>query len=83
MARESFRPGDRTKSGHNKATEWVALGKCEVIHMTDKAVLLEMHPSGEELWVPRSVCEGGTILDLGDTDVRVHRWFADKNDLPT
>ena len=82
MARESYRRGARTQSGHDKGTEYVALSQCEVTVGTERAVMIEVRETGEELWVPRSVCERGAELELGDTDVRVHRWFADKNDLP-
>ena len=90
MARESFKPGERGKSVHNKSTAWVQLDECEVTRVTERAVMIEyLHttPKGSrtevEVWVPRSVCHDGDTLVLGDREISVHRWFADKNDLPT
>jgi hypothetical protein len=36
----------------------------------------------EEKWIPRSLCEDGDQLDMGDRDVVVQQWFADKEGLP-
>lgn len=32
-------------------------------------------------WIPRSVCDEGDILEIGDTDISVREWFADKEGL--
>lgn len=49
----------------------------EVIRTTLLAVLVR-DDAGDEVWVPRSVCEDGDSLEKGDTDVRVEPWFAEK-----
>ena len=36
---------------------------------------------GDAQWIPRSVCDGGSILEVGDTDIVVQEWFADKEGL--
>jgi hypothetical protein len=43
---------------------------------------LEVDKSKLGVWVPRSVCENGDELDIGDTDICVQRWFAEREDLP-
>jgi len=89
MSRETFKPGERSRSGHNRSTEWVELDKCEVTRVTERAVMIEYphttpkgHRTDVEVWVPRSVCHDGDKLVLGDREISVYRWFADKNDLP-
>lgn len=42
--------------------------------------LLDVRP-GEPNWIPRSVCDGGSILEKGDTDIVVQEWFAEKEGL--
>ncbi len=51
-----------------------------VIRTTDLAVLVE-DDIGAQTWIPRSVCEEGDSLEEGDDDVRVERWFAEKEGL--
>lgn len=60
------------------SVEYVTL-HCEVLRTTDKAVLVELN--GEEVWIPRSQCEGGDDIDEGDDSINVTRWFADKRGL--
>lgn len=52
----------------------------EAVRTTDMAVLIR-DDSGEEHWVPRSVCRDGDSLEVGDTDIEVQRWFAEKEGL--
>jgi hypothetical protein len=80
---------NRFQSRPRASDGFVPLNKCEVVRTTERAVLIVFDvksPSGEEdeveLWVPRSVCEEGDGLDEGDKDIRVKRWFVEKNDLP-
>ena len=62
----------------------VTLGGVEVIDTTEKAVLIAWTVKNEEhtSWVPRSLCLDGDTLNIGDTDVCVAKWFANKEDLP-
>lgn len=48
----------------------------EIIRTTDRAVLFRSE-TGDETWIPRSVCPGGEDLEDGDTDILVARWFAE------
>lgn len=63
--------------------EFVALDGYVVVHTTDKAVALcKSHDlSGEWTWVPRSMCDDGHALGVGDTDVSVRESMADKKGL--
>lgn len=45
-----------------------------------KAVLVRFNDLTEK-WIPRSVCEDGDNLSVGDADVVVAEWFADKEGL--
>lgn len=38
-------------------------------------------PSDVATWVPRSVCDDGEAIGVGDTDMSVREWFADKEGL--
>lgn len=58
----------------------VTLDDVRVIRVTDRAVLLTQGDD-REVWVPRSVCEDGDSLDVGDTDICVSRWFAEREEL--
>jgi hypothetical protein len=63
----------------------------EVIRATDMAVLVRVKPDPQfpgfetpaprEVWMPRSVIDGGYDLDVGDTDITVRTWFAEKEGL--
>lgn len=46
-----------------------------VMKATPKAVLVG--DATEQHWIPRSVCDEGDELDVGD-DARVEQWFLDK-----
>lgn len=60
---------------------YVDLDGYRVARTTAKAVLLA---KGDfEVWVPRSVCEDGDELDMGDTDICVAEWFAEREGLDT
>ena len=60
----------------------VTLDNVRVARVTPRAILLEIDKSKPGVWVPRSVCENGDELDIGDTDICVQRWFAEREDLP-
>lgn len=51
-----------------------------IIATTDKAVLLE-EPNGDEIWIPRSVIDGGDATEEQDSDPNVADWFIDKEGL--
>lgn len=53
--------------------------EAEITRTTDSAVLVDL--DDRELWVPRSVCLEGDALDVGDTDIIVAAWFAEKEGL--
>jgi hypothetical protein len=45
----------------------------------DTMTLPGIEPRGAvERWIPRSVCEAGDDLDVGDTDIRIAEWFCEK-----
>lgn len=52
----------------------------EVIRTTERAVLVRC-PDKREVWVPRSVCLDGDMIEEGDTDLEVETWFAEKEGL--
>lgn len=53
--------------------------EAEITRTTDSAVLVDL--DDRELWIPRSVCLEGDALDVGDTDIIVAAWFAEKEGL--
>lgn len=53
--------------------------EAEIIRATDAAVLIDL--GDREVWVPRSVCLEGDMLDVGDTDLIVADWFIEKEGL--
>jgi hypothetical protein len=53
----------------------------EVVKTTDAAVLVDLKDGSDQKWVPRSVCEDGDSLEEGDDDLRVEKWFAEKEGL--
>jgi len=52
----------------------------EVIRTTEKAVLVRT-VGDDEVWVPRSMVEGGGAVQEGDEDIQVKEWFALKEGL--
>lgn len=52
-----------------------------VIAETDMAVLLEMDAGQGEIWIPRSVIDGGDATEENDKDPLVADWFCDKEGL--
>lgn len=52
-----------------------------IIRTTDRAILLRLESNDEEVWIPRSVCINGDVLDEGDTDPDVEEWFVRKENL--
>lgn len=52
---------------------------CVVLKTTDAAILLGTDLG--EIWMPRSVCEGGEEVDEGDEEVRIQRWKAEAEGL--
>lgn len=55
-------------------------GVDRVIKTTPAAVLVRL-TNLKEVWAPRSVCECGDELSVGDTDIVVQEWFAEKEGL--
>ncbi len=51
-----------------------------VIAETDKAVCLQ-RDDDEDIWIPRSVIDGGDAMEEQDTDPLVADWFIDKEGL--
>lgn len=49
----------------------------EIKATTEKAVMI-VTPDGAPVWVPRSCCEGGDDLDIGDDDPLVATWWLRK-----
>lgn len=63
-----------------KPMEYIALPG-EVIRTTIKAVLVSrenVYGTHKEVWIPRSQVQGGEGIKLGDAEVRVSTWFAEK-----
>lgn len=58
---------------------YVDLDGYQVAGITKLAVLVVKGTFA--VWCPRSVCEDGDELTLGDTDIRVAEWFADREGL--
>lgn len=62
-----------------------SLGTGEVIHATDKALLVELHDLGRELWVPISVLHDDSEIfdddENGDGELVVLEWWAERNGL--
>lgn len=50
-----------------------------VVRTSEKAVLFRTEHA--EVWVPRSVCVDGDLVNRGDTDLIVKSWFAEKEGL--
>ena len=59
-------------------SNWVYLERCEIVHETDRAMLINY--DGNKIWVPKSQINELDRLDVGDTNVTVpiSRWFAEK-----
>lgn len=49
-----------------------------VVRTTDAAILFRNADTGDELWVPRSVCLDGAQASEGDTDLLVADWWLRK-----
>ena len=63
------------------ATKYALLA-AEIIRTTDDAVCVFIE--GEEppdRWIPRSVCEDGDSIEVGDEELYVARWFLDRQGL--
>lgn len=64
-------------------TEYVPLNG-EVDAVTDKAIHFVYNPDDDdpygqqEKWIPRSVCEDGENVAVGDEELRIARWFVEK-----
>jgi hypothetical protein len=54
----------------------------DVKHVTEKAILFAVDEDGEqrEHWVPKSQVEDGDDVAVGDSELYVTAWFADKMD---
>lgn len=55
-------------------------GVDQVIHTTKAAVLVRFKDL-QEVWVPRSVCECGDELAVGETDIVVADWYIEREGL--
>ncbi len=64
------------------ASDYVHVQVAEIVHETDRALLLRLEDD-RELWCPLSVVADPDDYNKGDLDVTVSikRWWADKNDL--
>ncbi len=51
-----------------------------IIRETDLAVLVETEDYGD-IWIPRSACEGGDTLGVGDEDLFVVNWWLRREGL--
>ena len=60
----------------SRDTEWVELGDCEIVRVTEKAVLIDV--DGSEEWFPRSqIRDGEDDFEAGTvTDIAVTPWIA-------
>lgn len=55
-------------------------GVDQIIAATNRAVLVRLE-NLKEVWIPRSLCDNGRDLEVGDTDICVEEWFAEKEGL--
>lgn len=53
----------------------------EVIRLTEKAVLFQSEFTEEEIWIPLSLCEEPDTIEVGDTELEIALWFAEKKGL--
>lgn len=63
---------------------YVTLDGYIVRRKTDQALGIRKakeDPMGEVIWVPRSTCRDGDILDVGDTDIECMEFMAEQKDL--
>lgn len=65
--------------------EYQTLDNVLVTEATEKAIRIVYDDKKEEMfvWIPRSVCEDGLDLYVGDQNVCVETWFIEKEGLPT
>ena len=64
-------------------SEGTSLGDCRVVRETDKALLVELEDTGEELWVPRSLIhDDSEVWAEGQTgELVVAAWWAEQSGL--
>jgi hypothetical protein len=55
----------------------------EPVRKTEKAVLIRLKRTGNEVWMPKSVVEDSDDIEPGEQDFLVAEWFIEQNDLPT
>lgn len=70
--------GDRDMSTH-----YVALDGFEVAQVTCRAIGVSRGLGKTLTWIPRSQVEHGDEITKGETDIRVARWFVEREDLIT
>ena len=58
----------------SKAKRYYTTLHCEVIRTTEKAVLVQLE-NGDEHWLPRSECDNGDAIDVGDDAIDVADWL--------
>ena len=65
------------------ASAYVAIDGYVVKKVTEKTigVVKASNPFGELVWLPRSTCADGDMLDLGETDISVAEWLAEDRGL--
>lgn len=63
------------------------LVECEVTKVTEKAACIaykygpDLADVGEK-WVPLSLCEAPDTISVGDEEITVEKWYADREGLP-
>ena len=67
----------------SRRDDWVTLSGYHIVHATDRAVLLEPcdTPGAGQTWIPRSHILDGDTLAVGDTDIAVKSWIAEREGL--
>jgi len=65
------------------ARAYVAIEDYQVTRTTEKAVAIAKtsRPLADPIWLPRSACADGDLLDLGDTDITVREDMAEEKEL--
>jgi hypothetical protein len=58
----------------------VTLDGYRVRHVTVKAICI-VKGDNEPIWLPRSLCQDGDLIGIGDFDIIVEEWLADDREL--
>jgi hypothetical protein len=70
--------------GKNMDDEYVTLDGYTVRLLTAKAIGVSHStdtPFADYTWIPRSQVEDGDVIEVGETDICVKAWFAEKEGL--